>query len=1025
MAANLNDIFNNFNEDINTGKFSEVGSNQNDIYDSENYNNCQYYCHNEFNTNFQNTKGLTLMHLNISSLAKHFESLNILLNNLQTKFKIVALTETRIKHGSLCSLNFNLPGYSFISNDTEAAAGGTALYISHTLNSKNRNDLSTTCYVSNKLESTFVEISGNQQANFIVGCIYKHPHFSIDEFVGNYLSLILDKVNKEGKRMVLLGDFNIDLLSYEKSKDVKFFVDTLHSHSVFPTVSLPTRITLNSETLIDNILISSNFNSKYQTGNLSIGISDHLPQFIIIENALCSKYSKDQSNSFYKDWRSFNYNDFQRDFLNINWKTLMRNDLRDPNISFKRFYEKLDALINEHLPLKRLSKNQIKNRNKPWITKGILKSVRKRDNVYKRFMKEKDPIVREILRDQYKRYRNCLVNLIRCSKTNYFKKYFNDNFQNSKNIWKGINDIVTLKSKEKHQTISLEIDKKVENDPKTVSEEFNKFFSTEPGKIAQRIHPTKVSYKSFLRARCQKSFFFTPVDSDEIRKIILQLDINKSNGPYSIPLQILKMMLKELSDVLAIIFNLSLQSGSFIDLLKVVKVIPIYKNKGSPLDIGNYRPISLLSNIDKIFEKVVHARMIKFLEDNNSIFERQFGFRSKHSTNHSLITITETIRESIDKGNVTCGVFLDFQKAFDTVNHEILLEKLKHYGFRGITNNWLRSYLTKRKQFVRIMGYESELADINQGVPQGSVLGPLLFLIYINDISNALLYSQAFIFADDTSLLYGGKNPKRIKKCMNIDLKNLLKWLKSNKISLNVKKTELVLFKQPNKELNYDLKIKLDGKRLFPVKYVKYLGVFLDDNLSWGTHIDFVANKLRRANGILSTIRHFLPISMMRTVYFALFHSQLSYALQVWGQNISTNSRIQRLQKSAARIITFSSHNTHSDPLFKQLNILSISRLIFLSNIKLAHETLNNIAPAAVKDILNLRYVSSSYPTRGALCKLLSRPLVKTTKFGIKSIRYQTVLNWNNLQNEFKGMDLTSAELSKINKLATDFVTIK
>ena len=174
-------------------------------------------------------------------------------------------------------------------------------------------------------------------------------HFSIDEFVGNYLSLILDKVNKEGKRMVLLGDFNIDLLSYEKSKDVKFFVDTLHSHSVFPTVSLPTRITLNSETLIDNILISSNFNSKYQTGNLSIGISDHLPQFIIIENALCSKYSKDQSNSFYKDWRSFNYNDFQRDFLNINWKPLMRNDLRDPNISFKRFYEKLDALINEHL----------------------------------------------------------------------------------------------------------------------------------------------------------------------------------------------------------------------------------------------------------------------------------------------------------------------------------------------------------------------------------------------------------------------------------------------------------------------------------------------------------------------------------------------------------------------------------------------------------------------------------------------------------------------------------------------------
>jgi len=240
--------------------------------------------------------------------------------------------------------------------------------------------------------------------------------------------------------------------------------------------------------------------------------------------------------------------------------------------------------------------------------------------------------------------------------------------------------------------------------------------------------------------------------------------------------------------------------------------------------------------------------------------------------------------------------------------------------------------------------------------------------------------------------------------------------------TLNLKKTELISFKQPKLELNYDLKIKLDGKRLHPGNCVKYLSVFIDQNLSWSSHIDFVANKLRRANGMLCTLRHVLPKNMMRTVYFALFHSQLSYALQVWGQSLPINSRIEKLQKSAVRIITFSRHTAHSAPLFKQLDITSLSNLILLNNIKLAYQALNNITPIAVKNILNLCYISTPYPTRGASLKLLSRPLVKTTKFGIKSIKYQTVLNWNNLQNEFKNIDLTSTELSKVNKLAKDFV---
>ena len=236
-------------------------------------------------------------------------------------------------------------------------------------------------------------------------------------------------------------------------------------------------------------------------------------------------------------------------------------------------------------------------------------------------------------------------------------------------------------------------------------------------------------------------------------------------------------------------FNLSFELGKFPSLLKLVKVIPIFKNKNST---HNYRPISLLSNIDKILEKIVHKRIISFFEVNNVFFTRQFGFRSKHSTAHSLIALTEKIRNSLDKGKFTCGIFIDFQKAFDTVDHEILLQKLKHYGIRGISNSWFRSYLQHRKQFVCVSGQSSDTKEIKYGVPQGSVLGPLLFLIYINDIANSIAYSEPYIFADDTALVYSDHSLKSIKKRINIDLKLLVHWLNANKIALNVSKTEKI-----------------------------------------------------------------------------------------------------------------------------------------------------------------------------------------------------------------------------------------
>ena len=236
--------------------------------------------------------------------------------------------------------------------------------------------------------------------------------------------------------------------------------------------------------------------------------------------------------------------------------------------------------------------------------------------------------------------------------------------------------------------------------------------------------------------------------------------------------------------------------------------------------------------------------MYEFFSDNNLIYSLQFGFRQKYLIVHALISLTENIRKKLDEGNIGCGIFVDLQKAFDTVEHDILLSNLKHYVYRGLANECFKSYLSNRKQYVSINGYDSNLADVKFRVPQGPVLGPLLFLIYINDLNQALRFCKVHHFADDTNLIHFSKSVYRLNKYVNLDLKNLTYWLNANRISLNVKKTELVIFKHQRKKLESPIKIKLSRKRLYPSKSVKYLGIKTDENLNWKKHIHDIAIKL-------------------------------------------------------------------------------------------------------------------------------------------------------------------------------------
>ena len=278
--------------------------------------------------------------------------------------------------------------------------------------------------------------------------------------------------------------------------------------------------------------------------------------------------------------------------------------------------------------------------------------------------------------------------------------------------------------------------------------------------LASIAETTKKSIKythKHLSNESDSAIFLKPTDKEEIANIISSLNSSKASGPNSIRYRILFLLKNYISKQLADLFNLSFLTGVFPSVLKTAKVAPVFK-KDSKLDYSNYRPISLLSNIEKILEKFMYKRLSTFLNNNNFIYNLQFGFRQQYSTSHASINITEIIRKALDDGNIGCRVFVDLQKAFDTVDHQILLAKLSHCGIRGVSNDRFKSYLSNRSQYVSINGYDSGLAAINCGVPQGSVLGPLLFLLYIDDLNQAIKFCKVHHLADDTNLLCLGNS---------------------------------------------------------------------------------------------------------------------------------------------------------------------------------------------------------------------------------------------------------------------------
>ena len=394
----------------------------------------------------------------------------------------------------------------------------------------------------------------------------------------------------------------------------------------------------------------------------------------------------------------------------------------------------------------------------------------------------------------------------------------------------------------------------------------------------------------------------------------------------------------------------------------------------------------------------MHQRLFRFLEVCEVLFCMQFGFRTGHSTDHALISLTETIKASLDKKRFGCGIFIDLQKAFDTVNHDILLKKLEHYGIRGTALNWFKSYLSNRKQFVSINGHSSSLANISCGVPQGSVLGPLLFLIYINDLPDSSHFLSFFLFADDTNIYCESDNLELLTKKVNRELKKVKLWLDSNKLALNIEKTNWVLFHSPWKKLTVHNNLKIGKQYIQRTKYVKFLGVLMDEHLTWKYHTTELCKKLSKTAGIFFKVRHYVPLPTLISLYNSLFLPFLNYGISAWGMTYESYlDPLFKLQKKILRCIKFEPFSSSSTPIFQSLKFLKVEDILHLNILTFVYKSINKLSPSCFHDYFqpnsSVHRIGTRQATRGDLFKSFKN----TTLYGLQSIQFFGSKLWNTL----------------------------
>ena len=660
-----------------------------------------------------------------------------------------------------------------------------------------------------------------------------------------------------------------------------------------------------------------------------------------------------------------NINRLCNNLSSLSWREVFNSN--NVNESYSSFWTEFKTLYDINFPIVKTKLNKNIHKIANYMTQGLLVSRRKKIELLKTSMQHPSRESTHI----YKTYRNLYNKVMRASKKAYFDSSLKKAKKDPKKTWKILKEAMNINSNSQ-KIDKINLNSKILTEPNEIANAFNDFFVTAGQSIADSIPHTARTPESYLAPNNAPDFHLGVVSQGEVVNIIKAFESKSSQDIDGITMKLLKKIATPISFPLAHIFTLSVEQGIFPEALKKSRIVPIHK-AGKTDSCNNYRPIALLSTISKILEKIIATRLANHLSIHKLIHENQYGFQRHKNTEHNLMQLINYVTKALNDGEYCVGVFIDLRKAFDVCSHSILLKKLEHLGVRGLALDWFRSYLSNRTQQVDIEGNLSEPKQLNISVLQGSILGPILFLCYINDLPSVSAL-KTLLFADDTQGLAKGKNLPILMDHVNEELSKWSLWFKANKMAVNTDKTKFIIFHTKGKKItlnargiyfdNNDLSSPHDPSLVAQIdrihnnhpspdhRYYKLLGILIDEHLTLDHHTAHLTAKLSKAIFCLNRAKNFLPTKSLITLYHSLFHSHLLYCPTIVSCTSNKNiDKITKLQKKAIRIATNSPYNAHTQPIFQHYNILPYPKIVAQQQLHFMHAHHYNYLPPSFNNM--------------------------------------------------------------------------
>jgi hypothetical protein len=818
----------------------------------------------------------------------------------------------------------------------------------------NRND-GVVVYIKNHLQAKITELrlvnaTGLQieTSGWVFLAIYRSPsHLNADGFI-NSLDEHLETVSSF-KNITVIGDINIDLIiaANERAQERRNrlnYLNTLSLHGLLPAHTYSTRI----DSCLDHVILKLDLklNSAY-VAVLNSSVTDHslvLVKFSNVFNRPTPYYKNvvDIDNACKMLFAS------DATFLNI---------YNCPDTFANSFMGMIKAAIQANTTSVTISTN--KRILKPWITTGALKCINLRNSMQTKLKNEPN---NTILKITYRRYRNYCSNLIRKLRRNHNKLKISKSVNQPKKLWSTINEITQYKPPKVNNIDLLNIKPEPKLSVNYVNNHFVNIGSSLADIILKQVannHPVSSS------PSCSHpgSLVLLDTDHDEVPhdphvphdedNILMSLDSSSACGWDGINISFLKRARDFVVPFICKLANLCFKTGVFPKALKRSVITPVYK-RGDKTDVSNFRPISVLTAITRIIEKLINIRVTNYLTKHHIISNYQYGFRRGVSTQDAVLDLTSNIVESVDRGDKSLTVFIDLKSGFDTVSIPILLKRLEDVGIRGIALSLFKSYLQDRTQAVRIDVHVSDEETVKFGVPQGSVLGPTLFLIYINELCNLqVVGGRIFSYADDTAIVFSGKTWDDVYNKAATGLMRVSEWLRDNLLTLNIQKTNYICFalyntSQPRNDMTIKLHCCSDSNAhtcncpaINKVSQTKYLGVILDQRLCWRPHLEELISRVRKLIWVFKSLRHIMPSSLLNKIYFALAQSIISYCIPIWGGAAKTDLlALERAQRCLIKVMYFKPRRFPTHALYKISNLLSVRKIFVLNLILNYHKRL-------------------------------------------------------------------------------------